>query len=402
MEQGKQNGRLPSLCVVTGGVHPDFSGATMQVLLMLRELRKSGLIDPIILGITTHPECLGENKLEEMDCVRCLLDAPGIYGKIKLNARFALALWRCRRRFELLWVVGINHLTVTCTILAKLFRKPVIVESTMVYMEDPSGLSRSISGRIKLFFLRYADWIVTLSLSMHHSFLEHFSGPRPQICMIPNSVDSNRASPIGDKEKAGLRKDLGLPTKGYLVTNVGAIERRKGQDFLIECWAALKDSWRDGYLVLVGPDNSEPEFVSNLKDYIHRNNVRNVIFVGYSPRAIEILRASDMFVLASHMEGFPSVQMEAASCALPIVTIALPGITEMVFEDGVSALIINDRDTSKFSAAMERIRTEPGLAKSLGLRARAMVEDKFSLKKITGDYVRMFTQSVRPQSPNNG
>jgi N-acetyl-alpha-D-glucosaminyl L-malate synthase BshA len=80
-------------------------------------------------------------------------------------------------------------------------------------------------------------------------------------------------------------------------------------------------------LVLVGdgPDRSECERLSrqlNLGD--------NVKFLGKQDALVEILNASDIFLIPSQSESFGLAALEAMACGLPVISSSVGGLPELV------------------------------------------------------------------------
>lgn len=90
---------------------------------------------------------------------------------------------------------------------------------------------------------------------------------------------------------------------------------------------------------------------------------------------------SSVYVLPSYHEGTPRSVLEAMAMGRPIVTTDAPGCRQTV-EDGVSGLLVAPRDAYSLEAAMERLIREPGQLVQMGLRSRAIAEQKFDVHKV--------------------
>ena len=82
-----------------------------------------------------------------------------------------------------------------------------------------------------------------------------------------------------------------------------------------------------------------------------------------------------MVVLPSYREGLPKSLIEAAACALPLVTTDAPGCREVVTHE-VDGLLVPVKDATALANAIERLHHDPALARQLGqaARARALIE----------------------------
>ncbi len=72
---------------------------------------------------------------------------------------------------------------------------------------------------------------------------------------------------------------------------------------------------------------------------------------GIATTSIVSTRAMDVFVLASHREGFPRAAMEASAMALPVVATDVRGCREVV-DHGVTGALVPVRDPSALAEAL--------------------------------------------------
>lgn len=87
----------------------------------------------------------------------------------------------------------------------------------------------------------------------------------------------------------------------------------------------------------------------------------------------------DMAVLPSYREGLPKSLIEAAACALPLVTADVPGCREVVTHE-VDGLLVPVKDGAALADAIERLHLNPAWARQLGLAARARALREFDEK----------------------
>ena len=97
----------------------------------------------------------------------------------------------------------------------------------------------------------------------------------------------------------------------------------------------------------------------------------------------------DVVVLPSYREGLPRSLIEAAACALPLVTTDVPGCREVV-SDGVDGLLVPPRDAAALAHAIARLQDDPALARRLGLAARANACAKFDERVVIGRTIDVY------------
>ncbi len=76
-------------------------------------------------------------------------------------------------------------------------------------------------------------------------------------------------------------------------------------------------------------------------------------------------------------EGTPNTILEASAAALPVVATRHAGIPDVVI-DGVTGLLVNERDVHGMANAMIRVLSDKALARSLGEAGRNRVRTHFS------------------------
>jgi len=92
-----------------------------------------------------------------------------------------------------------------------------------------------------------------------------------------------------------------------------------------------------------------------------------------------LFATADMVVLPSYREGLPKSLIEAAACALPLVTTDVPGCREVVTHE-VDGLLVPVKDAKALASAIERLHLDPVWARQLGLAARARALREFDEK----------------------
>jgi len=82
--------------------------------------------------------------------------------------------------------------------------------------------------------------------------------------------------------------------------------------------------------------------------------------------------AIDILVVPSRNDGRPLVIQEAQARGIPVVAARVGGIPELI-EDGLTGLLCPVDDDPAFTAAIERLATDPGLRERIGLAGQQQV-----------------------------
>jgi glycosyltransferase involved in cell wall biosynthesis len=92
-----------------------------------------------------------------------------------------------------------------------------------------------------------------------------------------------------------------------------------------------------------------------------------------------MLQAADIFCFPTYYEseGFPCVLVEAMSFELPIVSTTWRGIPSIV-EDGTTGYLVKVRDVDRLAERLQKLLSDPRMAKEMGHRARNRFESRFT------------------------
>jgi glycosyltransferase involved in cell wall biosynthesis len=152
--------------------------------------------------------------------------------------------------------------------------------------------------------------------------------------------------------------------------SVGAIVPRKGFDVLISALATLTDlSWR---LTIAGDRTRDRNAAARLDADIARHALGDRIAApgAVSPQRLAALYAeADVFVLASHFEGYGMAYAEAVAHGLPVIGTSAGAIPDTVPPD--AGLLVDPGDSFALARALRRVIGDAGLRRRLASAARA-------------------------------
>lgn len=189
--------------------------------------------------------------------------------------------------------------------------------------------------------------------------------------------------PIGIRTQ-GPPVDEAAPRRGILF--VGRLVPKKGVDDLLRAYARLPVQVRErNPLTIAGEGDDRPALEAT------------ALALGLEPRFVgwqdpasvrSLMRSTAVFCSPSQTardgdaEGFGLVFLEAALEGAPSVAYRHGGVPEAVL-DGVTGLLVGERDVASLAAALQRVLVEPGLGRSLAARGRARVLRDFDISRCT-------------------
>lgn len=159
---------------------------------------------------------------------------------------------------------------------------------------------------------------------------------------------------------------------GLVLLSVGALVPRKGHDVLLRALAPLADRpWR---LTIAGPER-DAATAEELRSLIENAGLhdRIVLAGAVSDEDLAALyHGADLFVLASHYEGYGMVLSEAASRGLPVVS-TTGGAIPATVPPGAGVLV-PPGDPAALEGALRRLMDAPDALAALRARALAARE----------------------------
>ena len=111
-----------------------------------------------------------------------------------------------------------------------------------------------------------------------------------------------------------------------------------------------------------------------------------------------VLRALDVFLLTSRLEGLPNVLIEAQAVGVPVVTTPAGGAAETL-HPGVSGLIAPDQSVLGVANACLTLLDDHSLRSRMSTAAAEFVRDRFSLDRMIEETLRVYKVSNEPAAP---
>lgn len=271
------------------------------------------------------------------------------------------------------------------SLIARFIKKPVVVR---IAAGELSATHHR--GQLRRWLLpRLANALVVLN----HELLAQLKDPKHlgKIHWFPNGVDTERFHPPTPEQRDAARKQWQVPEDAKMILFVGSIVPSKGVDTLVSAFIDVAKQ-KGSMLVLAGPVDKSVEFTQQLLHTIHVKNLgEQVRFLGRTSDVGGLMQATDIFVLPSLAEGMPNALLETMSTGLPCVASDIPGVRELIIS-GDNGLLFSPHDSNQLAGHLVWLINNPAESRKLGCRARATVEDKFSIKRTARGYQELFLE----------
>jgi glycogen(starch) synthase len=257
------------------------------------------------------------------------------------------------------------------------------------FMLEFNSLLRSSEKKL----MKRSNALIAVSTYTKEELTEFYDIAEEKIHVIYNGVDVEKFKP--NKDRAGLRRELGLEEEQKIILFVGRLYRRKGLDTLLQSIPKVIQNFKDVKFVISGEGFKQNK--EKLLKLTKKLNIANsVSFVGYFPdeKLPGLYAASDVFVLPALYENFPFAILEAQATGLPVISTRVGGIPELV-TNNKNGLLVEPANSDQLTETMISLLQNPAFAEELGRRGRRLVEEKFAWPSVTGEVVDLYSEILK-------
>ncbi|HYK98224.1 MAG TPA: glycosyltransferase family 4 protein [Candidatus Acidoferrales bacterium] len=242
------------------------------------------------------------------------------------------------------------------------------------------GFDPWISPRVR-WAIGAADAVIGVSRFVSASLVAAGFDPG-RVFTVHNSLDLADGRWEPRRDRASVRRELGLGLDAPVVCIASRIFRWKGHDDLVEAIARVRVALPNVRLLIVGEhdpraDGGGGSYREELEARIARLGLGDCVrFTGYRSDIADLMSAADVFCQPSAAEPFGMVYLEAMAVRRPVVAYASGGAPEVV-QDGVTGMLARNGDVAGLASALTTLLADERLRRRLGDAGRARVEQVF-------------------------
>lgn len=351
------------ILIITPSFPPDHTGAGNIMLGTAIRIRKQFGVKSRVLRIhykkgKLHPYEINNVHVSYLNTI---FPMQGVYtGLFLFEAVFKLNSFfrKYRHEIDLVHCLTVTWFTLFALLIAKIYKIPSLLESTLFgdVIPEQKNLPKliyKIKEVLKKPLFKSATAYKVYSPLLENEFAS--IGINNGVYCIPAPIDVKHFKPATTFEKTSFRKRLNLFENGTYFLFVGGICKRKGVKLLVEAFATLASSYKNIYLLLVGPTAGyDQSYIKEINEIITTNCLKSRVF--FTDRKVDnvadFMKASDIFILPSMREGFGVVTVEAMATGLPTIVTNIDGISGYQIEDGNDGYIVYERTVADLKEKM--------------------------------------------------
>lgn len=243
-------------------------------------------------------------------------------------------------------------------------------------IEERTGLGRDLLVHV----LRSADWVTGKSSAV----LSQARQLAPEITPRSSLIYNGLAVPAVLPEP--------LPTDPPKLLCLGRLNVQKGFDVAIASLASIVERFPAARLTIAGDGAERP----TLERQVVGVGLQGAVdFTGWiSPRDVfELINTSTIVIMPSRWEGLPSVVLQAAIMARPVIGARVSGISDVVVHKDTGLLVEPDDSKALAEAAM-LLLDDPETAARMGQAARRRVQEMFGWEQCVSAYDSLWRRIV--------
>jgi glycosyltransferase involved in cell wall biosynthesis len=246
---------------------------------------------------------------------------------------------------------------------AKLAKVPIIITGQRTE-DNWRNVFHSFLDR---FTSRWVDLYISVFNKGKELLIRRDRIPENKIVVIHNGIDLDWANSIE-------RSNENFPTIGM----IAAFNHFKAQDVLIRAAPKILEKFPQAKFILAGCGCTEKKMSEMISNF---GLNRHFSVPGFVKDTRQILSQLDIFVLATHSEGFPVSILEAMSVGIPVVASNVGGIPELI-ENGTTGILVEPNNFDQLASAIIEILENQAKAKRMGEAAKERVKKYFSIEQM--------------------
>jgi glycosyltransferase involved in cell wall biosynthesis len=234
-------------------------------------------------------------------------------------------------------------------------------------------------------WLNKIDGVVTVSGALRDALCQN------EICVktvIYNGIGVKDWNVLNERV-SHLKNSLALDGKDCILFQ-GRLSGAKGGHLIIKAMKIVAESCPGSVLIVAGKKDS---YAKKMMVYANDLGIADhIVFTDWLNRddMTTIYNIASLIVVPSVcFDSFPNANLEAFACKKPVVATCFGGSREIV-SDHNNGIIVNPFDVESLAKSIIYLLKNPDKAKEYGENGFKLVQDKFSIEKMSENYLNTF------------
>lgn len=355
-----------------------YGGPLRVALNHVRELRAAGHIVDFVAGASGFDDLPDSVDGVQIRLFRVRRVVPGTGFAGLMSPSMLRHLMSRIRSYDVVHVhLARDLVTLPAAVLALLTRVPYVVQTHGMIDESNRRLARLLDLSLSSAVVVGACSVLYLTSREQASLSRLFKIPAEKLTRLPNGV------PI----PTDVNRELDLVDVLYLAR----LHPRKRPLEFLKAARELGNVENKVHFSLVGPDEGEGGAVQAFIDSLPAAS--NVTWEGAvgPEKTLDRMRTAAVYVLPSVDEPFPMSVLEAMALGLPVIITQSNGLAPYVKEYGAGIVIAENEGA--LVEPLKMLIDDPKLRARLGIQARRLVQDKFSISAVYQQLMAIYSKA---------
>ena len=133
--------------------------------------------------------------------------------------------------------------------------------------------------------------------------------------------------------------------------------------------------------MLVVGEVRDDAYYEGLRKIVRENGLDGrVLFVGYHPDLVNVLKVMRVLIVASVVESFGRAALDGMSAGVPVLAVRAGGLPEII-QHGRNGFLIDSREPKEIALALDHLFQNPNEARRAVEGGWTTVREKFSIAR---------------------
>lgn len=262
-------------------------------------------------------------------------------------------------------------------------------------LHEPMNRDMNLAPRNDLFARFYSamlkarfDKILTVSESTAREAVDSGGLPSTKVASFKNGIDIEKFNAPVDRD--GVRRELNLSPEDRVIIWIGHLAPRKDPECLFRAVRKISKDFPIR-VIMVGDGVLRDSLKMRIREWGIEESVR---FVGRVSETVRYIKASDIFVLTSRMEGLSRSLLEAMAGGLPAIATDAGGAPEVI-EHGVNGLIVPVGDDTALADSIRQLISNPGIMKNMAELGMERVRREYTAEIMAKQTAEHYLEALR-------
>lgn len=253
----------------------------------------------------------------------------------------------------------------------------------LLIYRNANKMSWFLKNRLSLAFnrllLNQCDYFISVSENCRKDLINIYSAAGTR----------SNAIPIGTYDHSGIQP-IQRGTAESIIISVSSFVPEKNHEFIIDIFKAYYEKYKEGYLWLVG----DGPFKERLKYKVSAYGLdKRVVFWGVQKSVISLIKAADVMLMPSKVEGLPGVILEALSCGVTVIASDVGGIKEVI-DSGKNGYVIGSFDIPEYVDTLASVLKDIVLKDRLGKAGIDTVKKFYLMPAIARRFLETYEKTL--------